>query len=139
MLLKNRWIKVSASKHQHNLNTFTTYTDNLDPEILGISRSRIFDALKAEGLSNISKGYVNVHLLPIFQKKIAYGSTGFPWVMNSEISNVSYEKGICPVAEKLQDETYLSFGLGGIDLSKKDVKKISAVFRKVWANLDQLK
>ena len=111
----------------------------LDPGVLGVSRSRIFDALKAEGLSNISKGYANVHLLPIFQKKIAYGSTGFPWVMNSEISNVSYEKGICPVAEKLQDETYLSFGLGGIDLSKKDVKKISAVFRKVWANLDQLK
>lgn len=124
----------------HNLkHVYYVYPMILDPGVLGVSRSRISDALKAEGLSNISKGYVNVHLLPIFQKKIAYGSTGFPWVMNSEISNVSYEKGICPVAEKLQDETYLSFGLGGIDLSKKDVKKISAVFRKVWANLDQLK
>ena len=77
--------------------------------------------------------------MPIFQNKIAFGKNGFPWVTTSDNSNVSYEKGICPVAERLHDETFLSIGLGGLDLSEKDVKKIGATFRKVWANLDQLK
>jgi dTDP-4-amino-4,6-dideoxygalactose transaminase len=131
---------IKLPKIQNQLeHVYYVYPIILEPTNLGVSRERIFNALKSEGLINISEGYVNVHLLPIFQKKIAFGKNGFPWVTTSENSNVSYQKGICPVAERLHDETYLSIGLGGLDLSEKDVKKIGATFRKVWANLDQLK
>ena len=131
---------IKLPKIQNQLeHVYYVYPIILEPSDLGVSRERIFNALKSEGLINISEGYVNVHLLPIFQKKIAFGKNGFPWVTTSGNSNVSYQKGICPVAERLHDETYLSIGLGGLDLSEKDVKKIGATFRKVWANLDQLK
>ena len=55
----------------------------LDISIIGISRDRIYEALIAEGIQGLSRQYVNLHLLPLYQKKIAYGSKGFPW--NSEI------------------------------------------------------
>ena len=63
-------------------------------------------ALEAEGLEGLTNGYQNIHLLPMYQNKIAYGSNGFPW--NSEICKreISYEEGICPVAEKLHSKTF---------------------------------
>jgi hypothetical protein len=42
---------------------------------------------------------------PIYQKKIAYGSRGFPWFYNGVKSKVSYKKGICPVAENLHNNS----------------------------------
>ena len=77
-----------------------------------VSREKIYDALIAEGIEGLSKQYLNLHLLPLYQKKIAYGSKGFPW--NSEICkrNINYKKGICPVAEELQDKTLGIIGDG---------------------------
>ena len=40
--------------------------------------------------------------MPIFQKKIAYGSQGFPWTSDICKREVSYNKGICPIAESVQ-------------------------------------
>ena len=37
----------------------------------------------------------------MYQKKIAFGSKGFPWTIAH--SKISYKKGICPVAERLHD------------------------------------
>src|SRR5208283_3255777 len=83
----------------------------IDADATGIGRTQILKALRAEGLECIAGGYQNLHLLPMYQQKIAYGSSGFPW--NSSISrrDVSYERGICPVAETLQDSTYLGIVL----------------------------
>jgi len=80
-----------------------------------------------------------VHLLPIFQKKVAYGSNGFPWTSDICHREVSYAKGICPVAEKLHEETYLGFAMCLHDLSDADVDLIAQAFHKVWGQLDQLK
>ena len=78
----------------------------LEVDKLNLSRDLIIKALKHEGIDGLMSGYVNVHMLPIFQNKIAFGSKGFPW--NSEICHrdVSYKHGICPVAEKLHEETF---------------------------------
>lgn len=83
----------------------------LDTKLLGFKREVLVKALEAEGISGLSNGYQNVHLLPIFQKKVAYGSKGFPWSSDICQRDVSYAKGICPVAEKLHDETYLGFAM----------------------------
>ena len=88
---------------------------------------------------SLSPGYQNLHLLPLFQKKIAFGSKGFPWKSNFYKGNVNYKKGICPVAEKLHDETYMSFPLCLYDLNNSDVNLIIKAFSKVWNNLDELK
>ncbi|NBT69652.1 MAG: DegT/DnrJ/EryC1/StrS family aminotransferase, partial [Betaproteobacteria bacterium] len=43
----------------------------LDIESLQVPRARIIQALQAEGITGLTNGYQNVHLLPMFQKKIA--------------------------------------------------------------------
>ena len=110
----------------------------LDIEELGVSRDQIHAALLAEGVA-VSKHYQNIHLLPMYQQKVAYGSNGFPWTSDICHRDVSYSKGICPVAEELNDSTYLGFGMCVYDLTFDDVDLIGQAFRKVWRQLDTLK
>jgi perosamine synthetase len=110
----------------------------LDTSMLGLKRETILNALKSEGVTGLSNGYQNVHLLPMFQKKIAYGSKGFPWTSDICHREVSYAKGICPVAEKLHHETYLGFAMCLHDLSDADVDLIAQAFHKVWRHLPDL-
>ena len=118
---------------------YYVYPMTLNIEILGLSRERIYDALIAEGIQGLMKRYVNLHLLPLYQKKIAYGSKGFPW--NSEICkrSISYKKGICPIAEELQDKTFIGLNMCLYELSDLDIDQIIESFYKVWDNLDKLK
>jgi perosamine synthetase len=109
----------------------------LDVQALGVSRDKIHAALNAEGVP-VGNRYQNLHLLPIFQRKIAYGSKGFPWTSDICKRDVDYSKGICPVAEELNDSTYLGFGVCVYDLSDQDVDLIVQAFKKVWSSLDQL-
>ena len=111
----------------------------LDTKNMGISRSIIKKALEAEGVQGLAEGYINIHMYPMYQQKIAYGSNGFPW--NSDICkrNISYEKGICPIAENLHDNTYLAFENCDWDLTEKDIELMGISFKKVFSNLDSLK
>jgi dTDP-4-amino-4,6-dideoxygalactose transaminase len=109
----------------------------LNIEELGVGRDQIHAALQAEGVT-VSKRYQNIHLLPMYQKKVAYGSQSFPWTSDICHRDVSYSKGICPVAEKLNDSTYLGFGMCVYDLSEQDVDQIIRAFKKVWKNLGHL-
>ena len=116
---------------------YYVYPMQLDLSLLKLSRDCICDALGAEGL-NISRNYQNIHLIPLYQKKIAYGSHGFPW--SSEICKreVDYSKGICPVAEELNDRNFIGFGMCIYDLRTEDILQIAQAYHKVWANLDKL-
>ena len=109
----------------------------LELKELGVSRNQIHAALQAEGVT-ISKAYQNIHLLPMYQKKMAYGSSGFPWTSDICLRDVSYSKGICPVAEELNDSSFLGMGLCTYDLSDEDVDLIIQAFNKVWGNLEML-
>lgn len=110
----------------------------LDVKALGVSRDKIHAALNAEGVP-VGNRYQNLHLLPMYQKKIAYGSKGFPWSSDICKRNVDYSRGICPVAEELNDSTYLGFGMCVYDLGDEDVDLIVEAFRKVWAALEALR
>ena len=112
------------------------YALTVDSRQIGCSRELIAKALQAEGVT-VNTKYQNLHLLPIYQKKIAYGYSGFPWEIGHR--EVKYDKGICPVAEILNDESYLGFGMCVYDLSEADIDLIIQAFKKVWANLESLK
>ena len=124
---------------KHNTHAFYIYPIILDIKNLRLKRSVIIKALRAEGLNGISEGYVNLHMLPLFQKKIAFGKKGFPW--NSEFCSrdISYSKGICPIAEGLHDKTLITFEMCLFHLSKKDLDLIIKCFFKVWDNLESLR
>ncbi|MFA6062154.1 MAG: DegT/DnrJ/EryC1/StrS family aminotransferase [Gallionella sp.] len=114
---------------------YYVYPMVLEEEYLGVRRDRIFDALLAEGVEGLSPRYANIHLLPLYQKKLAYGSRGFPWTSDICHREVSYQKGICPVAEEMQDNKYLGLAMCLNDLSDADVDSVIVAFKKVWKNL----
>lgn len=107
-------------------------------EKTGVQRDRVFKALVAEGVP-VGDRYTNIHLLPLYQKKTAYGTKGFPWNADFYKGNVSYEKGICPVAETLQDGRHLGIGMCINAYTDADVDLIIEAFHKVWENLHLLK
>jgi len=115
------------------------YFMTVDSKINGVSRQRIFEALTAEGVVGLGLSFANVHLLPIFQQKQAYGSSGFPWSSDICKREVSYKKGICPVAEGLHDENYLGFQMCMHQMDDNEVDLMIKAFQKVWSNLDLLK
>tara|TARA_B100000965_G_scaffold394913_2_gene407734 strand:- start:748 stop:1089 length:342 start_codon:yes stop_codon:yes gene_type:complete len=111
----------------------------LDLELLKVSREKIISALEAEGIEGLIAGYANIHQLPIFQQKIAYGSKGFPWSSDICERDVSYAKGICPVAEYLHEKSFIGYEMCLHDLSEEDTNMIISAFKKVWNNLYDLR
>ena len=118
---------------------FYVYGMVLNIKELGVSRDRIFEALAAEGIEGLMPGYVNVHLLPMYQEKQAYGSSGFPWSSDICHREVKYEPGVCPVAEALQSESFLGFEMCLHDLRDDEIDLIIEAFKKVWSKLSELK
>lgn len=111
----------------------------LDTEMLGTTRNRIGEALRAEGVPGVSTSYQNIHRLPIFTQQIAYGRQGFPWSLRAGERNFSYGEGTCPIAEELQDRSYLGLAICVNQLPPADVSLIVEAFHKVWANMEALK
>jgi dTDP-4-amino-4,6-dideoxygalactose transaminase len=121
---------------KNSSHVYYVYPFILNHKELGIKKQRIIEALSSEGVPGLAGQYANLHLLPIYQKKIAYGSKGFPWtIANREIS---YEKGICPVAEKLNETDYFGIEMCLHQYGNKEIDLIVEAFHKVWKNLDKL-
>jgi perosamine synthetase len=118
---------------------YYAYTITIDPDVLGVSRDTIHKALTAEGVPAIGSRYENIHLLPMYQKKIAFGSKGFPWTSDICRRDISYAKGICPVAEDMNDRRFLGFGICSHVFEDDDVDLIIEGFHKVWRNMDALR
>ncbi|MDK9713633.1 MAG: DegT/DnrJ/EryC1/StrS family aminotransferase [Sulfuritalea sp.] len=119
--------------------SYYVYFMVVDDAVVGVSRNRIFEALVAEGVPGLSTTFANVHLLPMYQRKIAYGSRGFPWTSDICHREVSYAKGICPVAEGLHDRSYIGFQMCMHQMSDPEIDLMVDAFKKVWANLDALR
>ncbi|SNS11669.1 dTDP-4-amino-4,6-dideoxygalactose transaminase [Humidesulfovibrio mexicanus] len=118
---------------------FYIYAPRLDEKAIGVERGLILDALRAEGVPHISPGYQLLHLLPIYQRRTAHGSRGFPWSADFYHGHARYDEGICPVAERLHKHELLALELGPHDYTDEEADLVIAAFRKVWANLDELR
>lgn len=123
----------------YTTHVYYVYGMTLDTDALGISRDRIGAALRAEGVPGVSTAYQNIHRLPIFEQRTAYGTQGFPWSLRSAEQHFAYGPGTCPVAEELQDRSYLGLAICMNQLPPDDVTAIVDAFQKVWDNLDALR
>lgn len=110
----------------------------LDEKITGAPRAKIVEALSAEGVPGLMNGYANLHLLPMYQKRIAYGANGFPWNPENYKGEVSYKKGICPVAESLHDREFMGIEFCLHDYTDNQIDLVIQAFQKVWQHLDKL-
>ena len=113
-------------------------------DVAGVSRDRFIEAVKAE-LSptelregegvKIVCGYVKpLYLQPLFQKQVAYGSKGCPFKLPWYEGKANYEKGLCPVAERMHTKELFYHELITPSMTKDDLDDVYNAFEKVWIN-----
>ena len=106
----------------------------LDEEGLGVGRAQFSRALEAEGFPHFN-GYVRpLYLLPIFQKRVAFGSRGYPF----DLTNVRYEKGMCPVAERMYESELICFEPCMYDVDSERRRLLVEAVRKVHTYREEL-
>jgi dTDP-4-amino-4,6-dideoxygalactose transaminase len=115
-----------------NSHVYYIYGMQIDTRALGRERDWVLRALEAEGVEGLATAYVNVHLLPMYQQRLAFGGGGYPWRGGDRESPVVYDKGICPVAEELQDSSYLGFEMCTFEIDDQQVADVVTAFEKVW-------
>ena len=112
---------------------YYVYPVRLDVARIPDARARLIE--KLTGQIPVMETYQNIHLLPMFQNKIAYGTGGFPWSASERNSDISYTKGICPVAEELFDHSFIGIPLCSYDFSDEEIHQIGATLRDVWRGI----
>ena len=105
----------------------------LDLKKFKYSRKQIINFLKKEKIIGLNSGYANLHLLPMFRNKKAYGKKGFPWSMFNK--SIKYEKGLCKNAEELHDKNFFYLAICAYDYKISDMRKYIHKFRKVWKKI----
>ncbi len=121
---------------KNNTHVYYMYPLLIKKNIIKKSRKKIFNALISEGIPGLVDSYTNLHLLPMYQKKIAYGKKHFPWSIGRK--EITYKKGICPNAENIEDNEFIALMLQEFDFSNSDIDKIISAFKKVWSEIKYL-
>ena len=128
---------IKLQKVQKNCShVYYVFPMQIDSKKLGINRDKIYQALLAEGIQGLQTKFTNVHRLPMFKKKIAYGRKKYPWSLNKDSKVYNYK---CPVAEDLLDNKYMGILLCSYDFKKLDAVNIVKAFEKVWNKITYLK
>ncbi|MEM8970669.1 MAG: DegT/DnrJ/EryC1/StrS family aminotransferase [Pseudomonadota bacterium] len=114
------------------------YVMKYDANAVGIPRDLFVRAFQAEGFP-LRAGYLKpLYLEPMYQKRIAIGRHGFPWSAHPGSDNISYEPGICPVVERLQNEEVMLTNYMYPPLSENDMDRYVETFHKVLDNRGEL-
>jgi dTDP-4-amino-4,6-dideoxygalactose transaminase len=106
---------------------------------LGLRRETFVAVMRAEGIS-LAAGYVRpIYLEPMYRQRLAYGRQGCPFTCPFYQGRVSYEPGLCPVAERLHFEEILTTDICKYPNTEQEVEEFVHAVRKVADNLTALK
>jgi perosamine synthetase len=110
---------------------FYMYAVKFNAERVGVSRHAFLQALQAEGIP-FTEGYVRpLYLQPMYQRRIAHGNNGCPWTCGHYRGKVSYDKGICPTAERLNESELLLADICHYPLTADDMDDVANAFGKI--------
>jgi dTDP-4-amino-4,6-dideoxygalactose transaminase len=97
----------------------------------GIPRDLFARALNAEGIP-VGAGYVKpLYLNPLYQERRAF-------IYNHFGKEISYNKGICPVAERLHDKELLLTAICRPPATREDIDSVVEAMRKVIRHREEL-
>ena len=96
-------------------------------------RKRWLASLLEMGVPGLMAGYVNVHRLPMYEKKIAFGKS-YPWCLAHR--DITYGAGLCPVAEQLKDENFVGLLISMYELSDRQCEFIAHSMVNTWNALN---
>jgi len=120
-----------------------------DEGATGLPRAKFVEAIRAElpltklresdGAPLIGGGYVKpIYLMPIFQKQIAFGSKGYPFRSEFYKGNARYEKGMCPVVERLHDREFVAHEMMRPGMSRQDLDDVLEAFHRVYEHRSEI-
>jgi perosamine synthetase len=118
---------------------YYVYAVQYDGAKRGVSRHQFVAAINAEGIPMV-EGYVEpIYLEPLYQERIAFGRDGFPFTYHGYKGTVSYDRGICPVAEKMYYDNLMYTDICHAGVTQRDLDDVVDAFHKVLENLDELR
>ncbi|MGD0088588.1 MAG: DegT/DnrJ/EryC1/StrS family aminotransferase [Planctomycetota bacterium] len=125
---------------------YMVYALRYNAEACGVPRSRVVEALAAEGITAgagyvaLGAGYVEpVYLQPVYQQRLLYGTAGCPFTCPAYRGTVSYERGLCPVTEQMHYSELLTVTICHANITRADLDDFAAGFEKVWEKLEELR
>lgn len=122
-----------------NNHVYFVFPIKFDEQAVGIDRDLFVKALNAEGVP-FGAGYVRpIYLEPAYQQRIGYGAKGCPFSCAFYEGRIDYDKGLCPVAERLYEKELLLTGLCRYPMTESDMDDIAAAFGKIYDNIDELR
>lgn len=111
---------------------YYSYPLKYDEDRIGISRQLFVKALNAEGIP-FGAGYVKpLYLNPIYHENK-------PFIHNYFGKEISYDKGICPVTERMHEKELISTPVCRPPATLKDMDDVLRAVKKVIANRDELR
>jgi len=116
----------------NNTNSYYVLPLVMDNKIIKTKRDEIVKSLNELGLKCFFGGYVNLHRLPTFEHKIAYGKNGLPWNLTQNGKNIRYKNGSLPIAEYLHDNSFIGLEICMYEFNNKEISELIKIFKKVW-------
>lgn len=114
------------------------YSMLYDEKTVGIPRDLFVQAVCAEGFP-LRGGYVApIYMEPVYQQKICFGDKGYPFTASPRNDEISYEKGLCPVVERLYEKELILTPFMYPPLTLDDMDAFTNAMKKVVLNKDAL-
>ena len=134
-LIKLKYLKTPKIQKK-NSHVYYLYPLTLETDKLNIKRATIISNLKKLGVPGLIEGYVNIHQLPTYKKKIAYGTRHFPWKLNKNDKKNNTDNKNLDIAERLHREKFFAIELCLFNFNNRDIYFIINCFKKVWDKLN---
>jgi dTDP-4-amino-4,6-dideoxygalactose transaminase len=115
-----------------NKHVYYQYSFRVDAAKLGLSRAQLKAALDAEGVQ-VAAGYVRpIYLYPMFDPRVAAKRSGFgAGLWHPPPGGQRYQRGLCPVTERLHFEELMGTSITRADLGRDDALELVRAFEKV--------
>ncbi len=121
----------------NSTHVYYRYALKLDVDRIGVKAPVFVKALNAEGMDFYVSYMKPLYLQPLYQNQIGYGDKGCPFKCSFYEGEVSYQKGICPNAELLED-IVISTEIIRPPQTFKDMDEISSAIKKIIDNRDDI-
>lgn len=122
-----------------NSHVYYLFGMQLDFKELGVSREKVIEALKAEGVPGLVVGYQNLHRLPLFREQLTYRNNPLPYSLISPKRAIELRNQSLPTAEKLHHDTFFGVNWCAYVYSDSEVDLMIHAFHKVWNNWDLIR
>ncbi len=129
---------ICPKEQSHTKNVFYYLCFKINKKKLGLSRKAFCAAINAEGIPFGEGGYLPIYLQSMYQKKIAFGTKGYPFKSPFYQKEVDYSPGLCPISEKMWFEDLFYFKIQNFLPKLSDIDKFDFAINKILNNVDEI-